>query len=66
MPLREFQCQNKDCEKVVEVLIRHDSHPPEACEKCGGDIKQLFSNTAPPQFKGTGFYSTDYSLKKPK
>ena len=58
MPLYEYQCQK--CGERVEV-IQNLSDPPYAhCPKCGGDMKKLLSAPAI-QFKGSGFYKTDYA-----
>lgn len=58
MPLFEYQCQS--CGTRVEVIQRHDAPPPGQCEKCGGALKKLLSAPAI-QFKGSGFYKTDYA-----
>src|SRR4051794_35118753 len=60
MPLYEYQCQQ--CGKRTEVLQRFEDPPPAACPACGGDLKKLFSAPAV-QFKGSGFYVTDYGGK---
>lgn len=58
MPLYEYQCAQ--CAERVEVLQKI-SDPPEAqCPKCGGAMKRLLSAPAI-QFKGSGFYKTDYA-----
>ena len=59
MPLYEYQCE--DCGERFE-RIRKFSDPPldEPCPKCGGPIKKLISSPAI-QFKGTGWYVTDYA-----
>ena len=58
MPLYEYQCQA--CSERVEVIQRHSDPPYAHCPKCGGDMKKLQSAPAI-QFKGSGFYKTDYS-----
>jgi putative FmdB family regulatory protein len=58
MPLFEYQCQS--CGQRVEVIQRHDAPAPGQCEKCGGTLKKLLSAPAI-QFKGSGFYKTDYA-----
>lgn len=60
MPLYEYQCQQ--CGKRTEVLQRFDDPPPAACPACGGALKKLISAPAV-QFKGTGWYVTDYAGK---
>ena len=61
MPLYEYQCLK--CGKRTEVLQRFDEAPPAACPECGGEMKKLISSPAF-QFKGSGFYATDYAGKK--
>jgi putative FmdB family regulatory protein len=57
MPLYEYQCT--ECGKRVEVLQRISDPPPASCEHCSGAMKRLQSSPAI-QFKGSGFYKTDY------
>ena len=57
MPLYEYQCQQ--CSERVEILQRMSDPPYAHCPKCGGDMKKLHSSPAI-QFKGSGFYKTDY------
>jgi putative FmdB family regulatory protein len=61
MPLYEYECLN--CGKRTELLQRMDDAPLAACPQCGGEVKKLFSAPAV-QFKGTGWYVTDYAGKK--
>ncbi|HVS30477.1 MAG TPA: FmdB family zinc ribbon protein [Thermoanaerobaculia bacterium] len=58
MPLFEFECQT--CRERVEILQRASDPPYTHCPKCGGEMKKLFSSPAI-QFKGSGFYKTDYA-----
>jgi putative FmdB family regulatory protein len=60
MPLYEYQCKN--CSERVEIIQRVSDPPSEPCPKCGGEMKKLFSAPAI-QFKGSGFYKTDYASK---
>lgn len=62
MPLYEYQCLN--CGKKTEVIQRFEDAPLAACPGCGGEVKKLISSPAF-QFKGTGWYVTDYAGKKP-
>ncbi len=57
MPLYEYQCTS--CGERTEVLQRLGSAPP-ACPHCGGTLEKLISAPAL-QFKGTGWYVTDYA-----
>jgi putative FmdB family regulatory protein len=61
MPLYEYQCLT--CGKRTEVLQRFSDAPLAACPACGGEVKKLISSPAF-QFKGTGWYVTDYAGKK--
>jgi len=61
MPLYEYQCLT--CGKRTEVLRRFEDPPLAACPACGGEVKKLISSPAF-QFKGTGWYVTDYAGKK--
>ncbi len=57
MPLYEYQCQ--DCGKVFEVIQKYSDAPITSHQGCGGAVEKLLS--APSfQFKGTGWYATDY------
>ena len=61
MPLYEYECLA--CGERSEILQRFSDPPLAACPKCGGEVKKLVS--APGfQFKGTGWYATDYAGKK--
>jgi putative FmdB family regulatory protein len=44
----------------VELIQRFSDPPYSHCPKCGGEMKKLFSAPAI-QFKGSGFYKTDYA-----
>lgn len=60
MPIYEYQCQ--ECGDITELLQRFDDPAPEACDECGGEIRKLVSAPAF-QFKGSGWYVTDYARK---
>ena len=60
MPIYEYQCE--ECGARTEVLQRVGAPPIGACESCGGEMKRLVSAPAF-QFKGTGWYVTDYARK---
>jgi putative FmdB family regulatory protein len=57
MPLYEYQCQA--CGHRFEVIQKFSDAPPAACPKCSGVLEKLVSSPAI-QFKGSGFYLTDY------
>jgi putative FmdB family regulatory protein len=61
MPIYEYECRS--CGKRTELLQRMDDAPLAACPQCGGEVKKLFSAPAV-QFKGSGWYVTDYAGKK--
>lgn len=60
MPLYEYQCVQ--CAERVEIIQRLSDPPYSHCPKCGGDMKKLMSAPAI-QFKGSGWYKTDYAAK---
>jgi len=57
MPLYEYECNA--CAHRFEVIQKYSDPPIEICPKCGGEVSKLFSSPAI-QFKGSGFYLTDY------
>lgn len=62
MPLYEYECDA--CGKRFERIQKFSDPPVEACPHCGGAVHKLLSSPAI-QFKGTGWYITDYAGKKP-
>ena len=58
MPIYEFECRK--CKTRSEVLQKLNDKPPVKCSKCGGRLERLTSAPAI-QFKGTGWYVTDYA-----
>jgi putative FmdB family regulatory protein len=61
MPIYEYECLK--CGKRTEILQRLGEAPLAACPECGGQVKKLISSPAF-QFKGSGWYATDYAAKK--
>lgn len=61
MPLYEYECIN--CKERVEIIQRISDPPYTHCPKCGAEMKKLISSPAI-QFKGSGFYKTDYASSK--
>ena len=59
MPLYEYECAR--CGRF-EVIRKFSDPPLTACPTCGGEIQKLASAPAI-QFKGTGWYITDYARK---
>jgi putative FmdB family regulatory protein len=60
MPLYEYLCDA--CGHRFEVIQKFSDPPVETCPKCGGRVQKLMSSPAF-QFKGTGWYVTDYAKK---
>src|SRR5262245_23383462 len=60
MPLYEYQCD--ECGHRFEVIQKFSDPPIERCPKCNGAVHKLQSAPAI-QFKGTGWYVTDYARK---
>ena len=58
MPIYEYQCTA--CQKRHEIIQSFSDAPLTLCPGCGGAMKKLFSSPAI-QFKGSGFYKTDYA-----
>ena len=57
MPLYEYECEA--CAHRFERIQKYSDPPIETCPKCGSKVRKLFSSPAI-QFKGSGFYITDY------
>ena len=60
MPLYEYQC--KKCHHRFEKIQKFSDAPMKKCPQCGGSVEQLLSAPAV-QFKGSGWYVTDYAKK---
>ncbi len=60
MPLYEYRCDA--CGDVFEVMQKFSDAPLETHPGCGGRVEKLLSPPAL-QFKGTGWYVTDYARK---
>ena len=61
MPLYEFECEA--CKTRFERIQKFSDANPETCPTCGkGPVRRLLSSPAI-QFKGSGFYITDYAKK---
>jgi len=59
LPLYEYQC---DRDGRFEVIRKFSDPPLKTCPKCGRPVQRLPSAPAI-QFKGTGWYVTDYAKK---
>jgi putative FmdB family regulatory protein len=60
MPLYEYKCS--DCHSKFEYMQKASDPPKKKCPKCGGLLIKIISAPAI-QFKGQGWYVTDYSRK---
>jgi putative FmdB family regulatory protein len=60
MPLYEYQCDA--CSNRFERIQKFSDPHVDTCPSCGGTVKKLLSSPAI-QFKGSGWYITDYAKK---
>ena len=61
MPLYEYLCEA--CNQRFEVIQKYSDPTPDTCARCGkGPVHRQLSSPAI-QFKGSGWYITDYSQK---
>jgi putative FmdB family regulatory protein len=60
MPLYEYLC--KKCGHRFEEIVKFSDKQPKKCPECGGVLDQVISAPAV-QFKGSGWYVTDYAKK---
>ena len=60
MPLYEYECNA--CGVRFERIQRFSDKLVKICPECGGSVQKLLSSSAI-QFKGTGWYVTDYAKK---
>jgi putative FmdB family regulatory protein len=60
MPLYEYECETEN--KRFEVIQKFSDAPLTTCPTCGGVVRRLISSPAI-QFKGSGWYITDYARK---
>jgi putative FmdB family regulatory protein len=60
VPLYEYECQQ--CSHRFEKIQTFRADPETVCPQCGGQLEKLISAPAI-QFKGAGWYVSDYSAK---
>ena len=63
MPIYEYECQK--CKAHIEAFQKVVDKPLVKCSKCGGRLEKQISAPAI-QFKGSGWYVTDYAAKSGK
>ena len=63
MPLYEYECQK--CGHRFELMQKMSDPPRRRCPECRGKVEKLISSPAF-QFKGSGWYVTDYADKGKK
>lgn len=61
MPIYDYQCER--CGETTEVLQRVSDPPLERCPRCKGPVRKRPSAPAF-QFRGSGWYVTDYARKE--
>ncbi|HEX8069874.1 MAG TPA: FmdB family zinc ribbon protein [Pyrinomonadaceae bacterium] len=61
MPIYEYTCRK--CKAHVEIIQKMTDKPLTRCRKCGGRLEKEWS-TSGIQFKGAGWYVTDYAGRK--
>jgi len=62
VPLFDYKCRG--CSFTFEVVEKAKSYDARKCPECKGAAVRCFPCPAAPQFKGSGFYDTDYKNKK--
>ena len=62
MPIYEYKCTNGH---IFDVMQKMSEDPVSSCVECGASVKKVLQPVGI-SFKGSGFYSTDYSKKGPK
>jgi putative FmdB family regulatory protein len=60
MPLYEYEC--KKCGHRFERIQKFSDPMVKKCPECGGKVEQMISAPAV-QFKGSGWYVTDYAKR---
>jgi putative FmdB family regulatory protein len=61
LPLFEYKCAK--CCHLFEKIEKHSASQTKKCPKCGGKAPRQFAAPAI-QFKGSGWYVTDYGSKQ--
>lgn len=61
MPLYEYQCTA--CAHRFERIVKFSDAPVTTCPKCGKETAEQMISAPAVQFKGSGWYVTDYARK---
>ncbi|MDR2467337.1 MAG: FmdB family transcriptional regulator [Spirochaetaceae bacterium] len=61
MPTYEYECQT--CNHQFEMFQSMNDKPLTDCPQCGGVVRRIVSGGAGVIYKGSGFYSTDSTVK---
>ncbi|MGH7860783.1 MAG: FmdB family zinc ribbon protein, partial [Candidatus Dormibacteraceae bacterium] len=59
MPTYGYRCEG--CGREIEVVQSMSDAPLTTCSECGADLRKILYPVGV-QFKGSGFYSTDYRV----
>ena len=62
MPIYEYKCENGH---IFDVMQKLAEDPLTSCVECGASVRKILHPVGI-SFKGSGFYSTDYSKKSSK
>jgi putative FmdB family regulatory protein len=62
MPIYEYKCENGH---IFDVMQKLSEEPLSSCIECGAPVRKVLHPVGI-SFKGSGFYSTDYSKKGTK
>jgi putative FmdB family regulatory protein len=61
MPLYEYRC--RACGHTLDVIQKYSDKPLKTCPECGKRTLEKCVSSPALQFKGSGFYITDYAKK---
>ena len=61
MPLYEYRCNA--CDHSFERIVKFSDPPLKTCPKCGKDAVHQVLHAPAVQFKGSGWYVSDYARK---
>ncbi|MBC7795827.1 MAG: zinc ribbon domain-containing protein [Pyrinomonadaceae bacterium] len=59
MPIYEYKCSN--CENKLETMQKISDEPLKVCPKCGAEKLEKQWSLSGFQFKGSGWYVSDYT-----